>query len=145
IIKQSVCKHLENNAVITRSQHGFLKDLSCLSDFSFDWVTSLMDCENVMEISKAFDIMPHNLLISKLGKSGLLDREGRLVATQHSIHNNRSCQTNLVEFYDKVSRWLDRGDAVNVVYLDFSKAFDKVPHDILDDKLKNFEIDQYTA
>ncbi|KAF7252709.1 Neuromedin-K receptor [Varanus komodoensis] len=58
---------------------------------------------------------------------------------------DRSCQTNLVEFYDKVSRWLDGGDAVDVVYLDFSKAFDKVPHDILVEKLRSFGIHQSTV
>ncbi|KAF7248293.1 Craniofacial development protein 2 [Varanus komodoensis] len=56
-----------------------------------------------------------------------------------------SCQTNLVEFYDKVSRWLDGGEAVVVVYLDFSKAFDKVPHDILVEKLRSFGIHQSTV
>ncbi|KAF7246857.1 hypothetical protein EYD10_07191 [Varanus komodoensis] len=75
----------------------------------------------------------------------MLDREGRLTATQHSFRKNRSCQTNLVEFYDKVSRWLDGGDAVDVVYLDFSKTFDKVPHDILVEKLRSFGIHQSTV
>ncbi|KAF7242706.1 C-type lectin domain family 3 member A [Varanus komodoensis] len=75
----------------------------------------------------------------------MLDREGRLTATQHGFRKNRSCQTNLVEFYDKVSRWLDEGDAVDVVYLDFSKAFDKVPHDILMEKLRSFGIHQSTV
>ncbi|KAF7244384.1 EPM2A-interacting protein 1 [Varanus komodoensis] len=62
-----------------------------------------------------------------------------------SPFENRSCQTNLVEFYDKVSKWLDGGDAVDVVYLDFSKAFDKVPHDILVEKLRSFGIHQSTV
>ncbi|KAF7250227.1 Retrovirus-related Pol polyprotein from type-1 retrotransposable element R2 [Varanus komodoensis] len=75
----------------------------------------------------------------------MLDREGRLTATQHGFCKNRSFQTNLVEFYDKVSRWLDGGDAVDVAYLDFSKAFDKVPHDILVKKLRSFGIDQSTV
>ncbi|KAF7241621.1 NAD(P) transhydrogenase, mitochondrial [Varanus komodoensis] len=75
----------------------------------------------------------------------MLDREGRLTATQHGFRKNRSCQTDLVEFYDKVSRWLDGGDAVDVVYLDFSKAFDKVPHDILVEKLRSFGIHQSTG
>ncbi|KAF7245892.1 RNA-directed DNA polymerase from mobile element jockey [Varanus komodoensis] len=75
----------------------------------------------------------------------MLDREGRLTATQHGFRKNRSCQTNLVEFYDKVSKWLDGGDAVDVVYLDFSKAFDKVPHDILVEKLRSFGIHQSTV
>ncbi|KAF7236618.1 cGMP-dependent 3',5'-cyclic phosphodiesterase [Varanus komodoensis] len=59
--------------------------------------------------------------------------------------SDMSCQKNLVEFYDKVSRWLDGGDAGDVVYLDFSKAFDKVPHDILVEKLRSFGIHQSTV
>ncbi|KAF7237546.1 Periostin [Varanus komodoensis] len=46
---------------------------------------------------------------------------------------------------DKVLRWLDEGDVVDVVFRDFSKAFDKVPHDILVEKLRSFEIDHCTV
>uniref|UniRef100_A0A8D2L497 Reverse transcriptase domain-containing protein n=1 Tax=Varanus komodoensis TaxID=61221 RepID=A0A8D2L497_VARKO len=74
-----------------------------------------------------------------------LNREARLEATQHSFCKNRSCQTNLVELYVKVSRWLDGRDAVDVVYLDFSEAFDKVPHDTLVEKLRSFGIHQSTV
>ena len=39
-----------------------------------------------------------------------------------------SCLTNLLEFYEAVSDWVNEGKAVDIVYLDFKKAFDKVPH-----------------
>ena len=37
---------------------------------------------------------------------------------------------------------IDRGNAVDIVYLDFSKAFDKVPHDILISKQTRCGLDR---
>ena len=55
--------------------------------------------------------------------------------SQHGFRKGRSCQTNLIEFFDKVGGWLDEGQNVDVVYLDFAKAFDKVDHERLMVKL----------
>ena len=94
IIKKSVCKHLENNAVITRSQHGFVKNKSCQTNLIsfFDRVTSLVDCGNAVDIiyldfSKAFDKVPHDILISKLAKSGL---DGTTIRWIHNWLQNRT-------------------------------------------------------
>jgi len=44
--------------------------------------------------------------------------------------------SNLLEFFEEVTKTLDKGEAVDLVYLDFAKAFDKVPHCRLFKKLE---------
>ena len=61
--------------------------------------------------------------------------------SQHGFTNGRSCLTNLISFYDKVTCLVDEGQAVDVVYLDFSKAFDTVLHNILVEKLAAHGLD----
>ena len=45
--------------------------------------------------------------------------------------------TNLLCFFDEITKWVDDGSPVDVIYLDFQKAFDKVPHQRLILKLKS--------
>ena len=59
-----------------------------------------------------------------------------LKSTQHGFIKNKSTVTNLLEFFEYVSRSLDEGKSVDAIYLDFSKAFDKVPINKLLIKLK---------
>jgi hypothetical protein len=56
--------------------------------------------------------------------------------TQHGFVKGRSCETNLVEFFDYVSQLLDNGICADAIFLDFAKAFDKVPHKLLMEKVR---------
>jgi hypothetical protein len=65
-----------------------------------------------------------------------LERNRLIRTTQHGFMRGRSCATNLLEFFEKVTSELDKGEAIDVIYLDFAKAFDTVPHERLKKKLK---------
>ena len=56
--------------------------------------------------------------------------------SQHGFTRGRSCLTNLLEFMEGVTGELDSGNSLNLVYLDFAKAFDKVPYIRLSKKLE---------
>ncbi len=56
--------------------------------------------------------------------------------SQHGFRNKPLCLTNLLEFYNNVFKIYDNTRAVDVIYLDFQKAFDRVPHKRLVGKLK---------
>ena len=48
--------------------------------------------------------------------------------SQHGFLKAKSCLTNLLCFFEEITKWVIDGSPVDVIYLDFQKAFDKVPH-----------------
>jgi hypothetical protein len=70
----------------------------------------------------------------------LLDNE-LIQESQHGFMPGKSCATNLVEFMDFVTKAVDEGKPVDIFYLDFAKAFDKVPRQRLVKKMREKGLD----
>ena len=57
-----------------------------------------------------------------------LDKYELIRNSQHGFRKGYSCTSNLLVFLEKVTADIDAKHNVDTVYLDFAKAFDKVPH-----------------
>ena len=67
--------------------------------------------------------------------SEFLDMNNELSSCQHGFHRGHSCQTQLLATTHEWAKSLNKGVSTNVIYLDFSKAFDSVPYQRLLTKL----------
>ena len=62
-------------------------------------------------------------LLERLIKNHMMDflvRHKLLNPSQHGFLKVRSLE--------EINKWIDEGSPVDIIYLDFQKAFDKVPH-----------------
>ena len=82
------------------------------------------------QVSKVLETLVRDAILDHLYSKKLI-RE-----TQHGFTTGKSCLTNLLKFLEEVTKYVDEGNPVDVLYLDFSKAFDKVPHKRLVEKVK---------
>ena len=63
-----------------------------------------------------------------------------LSKSQHGFTNGKSCLSNLLECFDKIDEIMSNGQDVDIIYLDFQKAFDTVPHQRMLYKLRSYGI-----
>ncbi|KAK4807194.1 hypothetical protein QYF61_024314 [Mycteria americana] len=62
---------------------------------------------------------------------------------QHGLTKGKSCLTNVINFYDKMTGLVDKGRSMDIVYLDFSKAFFSCK--VLIEKLLMYGLDEQTV
>ncbi len=72
-----------------------------------------------------------------------LERPSFIRHSQHGFRNKRSCLSKLLTFYNDLFLAHDINRSLDIVCLDFQKAFDKVPHDKLMFKVKQLGIDGF--
>ena len=66
-----------------------------------------------------------------------------LTVLQHGFRSGKSCKTQLVTtFQHQAQMHNKKGSQIDIAVLDFSTAFDTVPHDGLLSKLKHYGIDE---
>lgn len=83
--------------------------------------------------------------LAKVFESLVLDQlasvlKNKLVSEQHGFQRGKSTVTNLVILEGVVMNALNEGAQVDCIYLDFSKAFDRVNHQLLLAKLQGYGV-----
>ena len=85
-------------------------------------------------LMKLFERILRKKLMKHIEKNNLISKN------QHAFLSGRSCMSQLLEHIEYVLQALENNYNIDVVYLDFAKAFDKVDHNILMKKLHQYGI-----
>ena len=79
-----------------------------------------------------------HVIVSKTVKH--MERHTILNDCQHGFRAKRSCETQILTLYHELAASLDKKIQTDMIILDFSKAFDRVPHQRLLKKVHHCSI-----
>lgn len=98
-----------------------------------------------MYASNQLTIIPGKILKDVMTQSNLKHFENKALITRNpSGFVINLIKLTLFHFFNHVTSLLDCGNTVGIIYLDFSKAFDKLPYDTLISKLIKCGLDSIT-
>ena len=93
----------------------------------FNCVTNYRPISKLDIFSKVFESIIHKFLLNNI--------KSQIILEQHGFFPKRSVESNLVDYSNYILNSMDQQIQVDSVYTDFSKAFDKISHNILIAKL----------
>ena len=85
-------------------------------------------------VIKIFEKIVRDKLVNHINLLNLFNEN------QHGFLSGRSCVSQLLQHYNSIIEGIENGDDVDIIYLDFAKAFDKVHHGTLIRKLRNMKV-----
>ena len=92
-----------------------------------------------MSLTSVPEKVMEQLILNAISKQ--VEENKVIMSNQHRFTKGKSWLTKLITFYDVMTGWIDEGRAMDIVYLDFGKAFYIVSHNILISYLRKWGID----
>ena len=123
----SFTSHAENHSLRRKGDRTLPSNYRPIS------LTSIILCCKLLEHIIYSNIMDH------------LDQHSVLSDKQHGFHSKHSTETQLILTTHDLSKSLNNKSQVDMIIIDFSKAFDTVPHNRLQKKLKDMHQQQNTC